>query len=226
MPEFNPSQDKAGFSEDVIVSTIDASPGNYDTSANALIALKASGLSNKVISAIVVKSAGGSPASVPAAAATAPGGAVVFAIYVLEGAAITEYQLLRHHTHDTSHEFRSMTGGVFHSSCGAERDSLEFHADKVAPRLYQITLDGSMRMGACGLLPPGSYTSSNMASGGKSIRSPLLSRSPPSVDRSSGNGGTKQFRHLFSRALSRDLSDSSQKYRCYPADRYGSRAPR
>ncbi len=91
---------------------------------------------------------------------------VVFAVYVPEGNAITEYQLLRYRTHDTSREFRSMTGGVFHSSGGAERDSLEFHADKVAPRLYQIILDASMGKGAYGLLPPGSYTRSNMACGG------------------------------------------------------------
>jgi hypothetical protein len=221
---------KAGLSEDVIVSTINASPGTYDVSANALIALKASGLSDRLISAIVVKSAGGSPVSAPATAALGgpvlppgideigvyyknksgtwtallpevvnfkTGGVlkrfatdglvkgdinghvpnahantsvtfpVVFAVYVPEGTAITEYQLLRYRTHDTSREFRSMTGGVFHSSGGAERDSIEFHADKVAPRLYQITLDASMGKGEYGLLPPGSYTSSNMASGGK-----------------------------------------------------------
>jgi hypothetical protein len=60
-----------------------------------------------------------------------------------------------------------MTGGVFHSSGGATRDVVEFHADKIAPRLYQITLDSSMGKGEYGLLPPGSYTSTNMASGGK-----------------------------------------------------------
>jgi hypothetical protein len=221
---------KAGLSDDVIVSTINASPGTYDTSTNALIALKTAGVSDKVISAIVVKSAGGTTAPVPVAAAPSgpllppgideigvyyksksgewtallpevvnfkSGGVlkrmatdglvkgdmnghvpnahaktsvtfpVVFAVYVPEGTAITEYQLLRYRTHDTSREFRSMTGGVFHSSGGAERDSVEFHPDKIAPRLYQITLDASLGKGEYGLLPPGSYTSSNMASGGK-----------------------------------------------------------
>jgi hypothetical protein len=221
---------KAGLSDDVIVATVNASPGTYDTSASALIALKTAGVSDKVISAIVVKGAGGTPS--PAPVATAPSGPtlppgideigvyyknkagewtallpevvnfktggvlkrfatdglvkgdinghvpnahantsatfpVVFAVYVPEGTAITEYQLLRYRTHDTSREFRSMTGGVFHSSGGAERDSIEFHADKLAPRLYQITLDASLGKGEYGLLPPGSYTSSNMASGGK-----------------------------------------------------------
>jgi hypothetical protein len=221
---------KAGLSDDVIVSTINGSTGTYDTSANALIAMKSAGVSDKIISAIVVKEAGGTPANAPVASASnslvlppgideigvyyknragvwtallpevvnfKTGGVlkrlatdglvkgdinghvsnahastsvtfpVVFAIYVPEGTAITEYQLLRYRTHDTSREFRSMTGGVFHSSGGAERDSIEFHADKLAPRLYQITLDSSLGKGEYGLLPPGSYTSSNMASGGK-----------------------------------------------------------
>jgi hypothetical protein len=73
---------KAGLSEDLIVTTINASPGTYDTSANGLIALKKAGASDKVVSAIVLKASGGSApaaASTPAAGfspapASAPGG--------------------------------------------------------------------------------------------------------------------------------------------------------
>jgi hypothetical protein len=43
------------MSDDLIVSTITASPGNYDTSADGLIALKSAGASDRVISAIVSK---------------------------------------------------------------------------------------------------------------------------------------------------------------------------
>lgn len=92
---------------------------------------------------------------------------VVLAVYVPEGTAITEYQLLRFRTHDTSREFRSVTGGVIHSSGGATRDSVDFQSQKIAPRLYQITLDSALGKGEYGLIPPGSYSSSNMASGGK-----------------------------------------------------------
>jgi hypothetical protein len=46
---------KAGLSDDLIVSTINASPGTYDTSANGLIALKSAGVSDKVVSAVVLK---------------------------------------------------------------------------------------------------------------------------------------------------------------------------
>lgn len=92
---------------------------------------------------------------------------VQIAVYAPEGTAITEYQLLRYRTHSDSREFRSVTGGVFHSSGGATRDSVEFKSNKLAPRLYEITLDSALGKGEYGLLPPGSYTSSNMASGGK-----------------------------------------------------------
>jgi hypothetical protein len=64
---------KAGLSDDLIVSTINASAGNYDTSANGLIALNKAGASDKVISTIVLK---GLKSTSPAAASTsAPGAA-------------------------------------------------------------------------------------------------------------------------------------------------------
>ena len=54
---------KAGLSEDLIVTTINASPGSFDTSANGLIALKGGGATDKEIAAIVVKSSGGGSAA-------------------------------------------------------------------------------------------------------------------------------------------------------------------
>jgi hypothetical protein len=92
---------------------------------------------------------------------------VVFAVYTQDGTAITEYQLLRLRPNSDSREFRSMTGGVFHSSGGAKRDSVDFQATKLATRLYQITIDPTMGKGEYGLLPPGATSSSNMASAGK-----------------------------------------------------------
>ena len=52
---------KAGLSDDLIISTIEAAPGSYDTSADALIAMKAAGASDKVISAIVKKASSSAP---------------------------------------------------------------------------------------------------------------------------------------------------------------------
>ena len=63
---------KAGLSEDLIVTTINASPGQYDTSATGILALKDGGASEKVISAMIAKSA----ASITAAASPASSGDV------------------------------------------------------------------------------------------------------------------------------------------------------
>jgi hypothetical protein len=52
---------KAGLSDDLIVVTINASPGKYDTSANGLIALRNAGADSKVISAVLLKSSPGAP---------------------------------------------------------------------------------------------------------------------------------------------------------------------
>jgi hypothetical protein len=92
---------------------------------------------------------------------------VVFAVYVSEGTAITEYQVVRLRQQSNSREFRSVTGGVIHESGGAKRDLVQFQPEKIAPRLYQLSLDSNTGKGEYGIIPPGSYASSNMASGGK-----------------------------------------------------------
>jgi len=60
-----------------------------------------------------------------------------------------------------------VTGGVMHVSGGASRDALDFQPQKLAPRVFQVALPSSAGKGEYGLLPPGSYGSANMASGGK-----------------------------------------------------------
>src|SRR5581483_8215647 len=74
---------KAGLSEDLIVTTINSSPGTYDTSANGLIALKKAGATDKVVAAIVLKASGASaaqpstPAASPAASPTTIGNTAI-----------------------------------------------------------------------------------------------------------------------------------------------------
>jgi len=63
---------KAGLSDELIVSTINASPGNYDTSAEGLIALKQAGVSDKVVTAIVQKASATIPAQSHDSPATTP----------------------------------------------------------------------------------------------------------------------------------------------------------
>jgi hypothetical protein len=219
---------KAGLSDDLIVTTISASAGTYDTSTDGLIALKTAGVSDKIVAAMVSKAFAPPPAPVAApspASARPPGidevgvymkdktGAwimlssevvnfktggflkslatdglvkgdvnghvqgpqgktkttfpVEIAVYAPEGTEINEYQLLRLRTHSDSREFRSVTGGIVHASGGATRDAVEFQSQKLCPRVYEITLPATLGKGEYGLLPPGSVSSSNMASGGK-----------------------------------------------------------
>lgn len=219
---------KAGLGDDVIVATIRSSPGSYSLTPDDLINLKKQGLSEKVLSAMIEKNAGGptvAASAPPAAAAAAPlvdevgiyfknkdgkwteilpevvnwktGGVLKrfatdgivkgdvnghiegkasknalntpldFLVYVPEGIAITEYQLLHLHESGNAREFRSVTGGVVHSSGGAQRDEVDFEGKKVAPRMYEIVLGSDVKMGDFGFLPPGAMSSSNMASSGK-----------------------------------------------------------
>jgi len=74
-------------------------------------------------------------------------------VYVQEGVAITEYQLLRLREEKDSREFRTVTGGVMHVSGGATRDLVPFESKKTAPRTYQIVLP-NLGEGEYGLLPP------------------------------------------------------------------------
>jgi hypothetical protein len=222
---------KAGLSEDLIVSTINSSSGQYDTSANALITLKKAGAGDKVVAAMILKSSGGAaPAS--AAATPTPGSAtstspsVVLApgalpdgvdtvgvyyldntgnhwqevpaevvnfksegalkhyasaglvkgemtglvggnhsqltlklpaklvLYIPEGKAPGEYQLIRLHENANSREFRAANGGIVHDSGGALRDVMDYTPKKIAPRVYLIELSEDYEKGEYGFLPP------------------------------------------------------------------------
>lgn len=85
-----------------------------------------------------------------------------FLIVVPDGVAISEYQLLHLHQNSDNREFRSTTGGVFHSSGGATRDALEFQNKKVAPHRYLITLP-QVKAGEFAFLPPGAVSAQNAA---------------------------------------------------------------
>lgn len=65
---------KAGLSDDLIISTIGSSAGNYNTTADGIIALKTAGASDRVVAAVVTKASGGSaPTQGTAPVATGPG---------------------------------------------------------------------------------------------------------------------------------------------------------
>jgi hypothetical protein len=90
-----------------------------------------------------------------------------FLLYVPEGVSPIEYQLLKLRINSNNREFRSQTGGVFHSETGAQRDNVSFNAEKIAPRLYRFTLPSDLAKGEYGILPPGVINQGNASRAGK-----------------------------------------------------------
>jgi len=90
-----------------------------------------------------------------------------FLLYVPEGVSPVEYQLLKLRINSNNREFRSQTGGVFHSETGAQRDNVPFTAEKIAARLYRFTLTQDTAKGEYGILPPGVINQSNASRAGK-----------------------------------------------------------
>jgi hypothetical protein len=85
-------------------------------------------------------------------------------IYLPEGVAVNEYEFLRFRINSDNREFRVLTGGVFHSTGGADRDEVKFNPVRTAPHTYQFTVDQSTGGGEYGILPPGT---GNVTNGGK-----------------------------------------------------------
>jgi hypothetical protein len=89
---------------------------------------------------------------------------IEFLVYTPDGVDITEYDLLRFRLNSDSREFRVLTGGVFHSTGGADRDEVPFKPVKTAPHTYQFTLGQDTPGAEYGILPPGT---GNVTNGGK-----------------------------------------------------------
>jgi len=212
---------KAGLGDDLIIETINTQPGHYTTDADALVALKGAGVSDRVITAMInkgrrqltnvpekpielsdvneigvyykdhtgkwiaiepeivhIKSGGWIKSTVTDGiikqdrnghlngresklALQCP---IEILIYVPEGVSANEYDFIRFRINSDNREFRVLTGGVFHSTGGADRDEVKFNPVKTAPHTYQFTVDQSTGGGEYGILPPGT---GNVTNGGK-----------------------------------------------------------
>ena len=89
---------------------------------------------------------------------------IEFMIYTPDSVDVTEYDLLRFRLNSKDREFRTLTGGIIHSTGGAERDEVHFTPVKVAPHAYTFTLSKDTPGGEYGILPPGT---GNITNGGK-----------------------------------------------------------
>jgi hypothetical protein len=222
---------KAGIGDDVIIQTIQLQPGHYDTSPDALIALKQAGVSDHVLSIMQAHGTGlavrtqrpQSTDPVEAPTLLPPPGIegigiyykdtrgvwvpmeseivhiqsggflkstlthniikedhngvvtgteaklvlprpVEFLLYTPDGTDGGEYELIRFRLNSKNREFRVLTGGVIHSTGGAQRDDVEIHPVKTAPRTWTFSLPGDIPGAEYGILPPGT---GNVTNGGK-----------------------------------------------------------
>ncbi len=211
----------AGLSDDLILQTIAAQPGRYETGPDALIALKQAGLSEPVLAAMTNKARRQITGTPVTAVEVSPvneigvyykdrngrwvqmdsepvhakssgwikntlsdgivkqdmngivNGAesklllprpIEFLIYAADGVTPGEYSLLQFRLNGKDREFRTLTGGVFHSRSGAQRDEMPFTPVKIAPRTWTFTVGQDLPGGEYGILPPGT---GNVTNGGK-----------------------------------------------------------
>ena len=211
----------AGLSDDLILQTISAQPGRYDTDADALIALKQAGLSDEVLTAMTnkarrqitnvetrpieispvneiglyykdghgkwvamdsepvhIKSGGFIKSTVTNGIIKTDKNGVVsgresklllprpieFLIYSPDGITASEYEIVRFRLNSKDREFRVLTGGIIHSTGGAQRDDVAFKPEKIAPRTWVFTLSRDTPGAEYGILPPGT---GNVTNGGK-----------------------------------------------------------
>jgi len=211
----------AGLSDDLILQTISAQPGRYETDPDSLIALKKAGLSDEVLTAMTnkarrqltnvptepidvspvneigvyykdsqgrwvlmdseavhVKSGGFVKSTLTHNIVKEDRNGVVsgresklllprpieFLIYTGDGVTAAEYELLRFRLNSKDREFRVLTGGVFHSTGGAQRDEVPFTPVKIAPRTWTFKLGQDTPGAEYGILPPGT---GHVTNGGK-----------------------------------------------------------
>ena len=219
----------AGLSDDLIIQTIKAQPGRYETGPEALIRLREAGLSNDVLSAmstnyrrpllqrippgstpfantpielspvneigVYYKAQNGSWQRMESEVVHIKSGGFLkstlthniikedrngvvsgresklllprpcdFLIYTPEGVDGPEYDLLQFRLNSKDREFRTLTGGVIHSTGGAKRDEVPFAPVRIAPHTWAFTVPRDTPGGEYGILPPGT---GNVTNGGK-----------------------------------------------------------
>ena len=211
----------AGLPEDLILQTVSAQPGRYETAPDDLINLKKAGISDAVLSAmsnkarrqitniaptpidlspvneigVYYKNGGGVWTPMESEVVHIKSGGFIkstltngiikpdrngavsgresrlllprpieFLIYTSDGVTASEYDFLRFRLNSKDREFRTLTGGVIHSTGGAQRDEIPFTPVRIAPHTYTFSVSRETSGGEYGILPPGT---GNVTNGGK-----------------------------------------------------------
>ncbi len=97
-----------------------------------------------------------------------------FLIKAPDGAEATDYELVHLHDKSNAREFRTITGGVFHSSGGASKDAVGFEQKSVGRRAYMVTFTAPPAAGEYAFLAPGVSGSTASGSTGKAYTFHLL----------------------------------------------------
>jgi hypothetical protein len=92
-----------------------------------------------------------------------------FLIKTPDGIEATDFQLVHLHTKSDAREFRTVTGGVIHSSGGSTRDAIPFQQTRIAKRTYKISIPDTAPAGEYAFLAPGLTGSSASGSTGKAF---------------------------------------------------------
>ena len=89
---------------------------------------------------------------------------IEFLIYTPDGVTASEYELVRFRLNSKDREFRVLTGGVIHSTGGAQRDDVPITLTKAGSRTWTFRLASDTPGAEYGILPPGT---GNVTNGGK-----------------------------------------------------------
>lgn len=92
---------------------------------------------------------------------------LIFLVKAPDGMEATDFQLVRLHEKKNAREFRTITGGVFHSSGGSSRDAVQFQQKQIARRTYEVSFLRPLPPGEYAFLAPGFTGSSASGSTGK-----------------------------------------------------------
>jgi hypothetical protein len=208
---------KAGLDDAVILSMIKVQPGTYDVSADGVIALKAAGVSSRVIEAMTAKAPleindydgmeigvyyktpkTSGWVEVPSEKVYAKSGGALkniathgiiktdmngrldgaesnlglaapmeFLIVTPEGVAATDFTLVDLVKKKDAREFRTLTGGVFHSTQDVNKNNVPFEQKRVAKHTFKVILPAGMGKGEYAFLAAGLTGTSASGSRGK-----------------------------------------------------------
>ena len=90
---------------------------------------------------------------------------VEFLVIAPDGSQADDFVLVHLHQKSDAREFRTVTGGVFHSSGGTSKDAVPFDQKSVGKRAYVVTAAKLLEPGEYAFLPPnlsGSFASGSL----------------------------------------------------------------